>query len=181
MLAQPGGTAVEIFDGRIHGLALSLSTYRDVVAMGAVVEAADLAGLAEAFALPVAALTATLASYAAVVGGQPDRFGRKVALHALVPPYRAARITGALAHTQGGLLVDAAARVRRGRGVIPGLLAAGATVAGISGDGAPGYLPGNGLGHAFALGLVAGETMARGLPAVHVPGETVTTPRRTLP
>jgi fumarate reductase flavoprotein subunit len=165
VLAQPGGTAVEVFDDRIHAEGQALSTYRAVAARGLVVEAPDVAGLAAAFRLPAEALARTLQEYACSVAGGPDAFGRRIALHPLVPPYRAARVTGALAHTQGGLLIDAAARVRRGAGVVPGLLAAGAAAAGISGHGAAGYLPGNGLGHAFALGLVAGETMARGLPS----------------
>ena len=155
VLAQPGGTAVEVFDDRIHGLAQELSTYRATDARGLVVRG-DAAGIAGAFGLPPGALDATLAEYAGVVAGGADRFGRAVALQALVPPYRAARVTGALAHTQGGLLVDAGARVVGAAG----LLAAGAAAAGISGHGAAGYLPGNGLGHAFALGFVAGETMA---------------------
>ena len=165
VLAQAGGTAVEVFDGRIHAAALELKTYRDAYAQGHVVVAADAAALAAAFGLPGDAVAATLAGYAAVVAGAADGFGRVEALHALVPPYHAARVTGALAHTQGGLVVDASARVlRRDGGVVPGLLAAGATAAGISGHGAAGYLPGNGLGHAFALGLIAGETMQGDTP-----------------
>lgn len=163
VLAQPGGTAVELFDDRIHAAAQQLSTYRAVVARGLVAEG-DADAIAAAFGLPEPALRATLAAYARVVDGEADRFGRRQALYPLAPPYRAARVTGALAHTQGGLLIDRAARVRRGTRVVPGLLASGACAAGISGHGAAGYLPGNGLGHAFALGLVAGETMARRLP-----------------
>ncbi len=165
VLAQPGGTAIEIFDGRIHEEGRQLSTYRACLARGVVVERVDEAGLAAAFRLPPEALHRSLLDYAAIVAGAPDPHGRRVALRPLVPPYYAARVTGALAHTQGGLLIDGRARVRRGGGVVPGLLAAGAAAAGISGHGAAGYLPGNGLGHAFTLGLVAGETIAGGAPA----------------
>ncbi|QYU66161.1 FAD-binding protein [Leptolyngbya sp. 15MV] len=73
----------------------------------------------------------------------------------------AAEITGALAHTQGGLVVDAAARALRPDGTpIPRLFAAGGAACGVSGTGAAGYVPGNGLAQAFAPGLLAGEAAA---------------------
>ena len=159
VLAQPGGTAIEVFDGRIHAEADQLSTYRATFARGLVIQAEDAAALAGAFDLPADAVRESLEGYAASVAGATDPFGRRIALRALEPPYFAARVTGALAHTQGGLLIDGATRVLCGTGVVPGLLAAGAAAAGISGHGAAGYLPGNGLGHAFALGLVAGATI----------------------
>ena len=164
VLAQPGGIGIELFDWRIHEAALDLSTYRAVFASGAVLTAHDIAGLAAGFDLPEPALSETMARYAATIAGAPDPFGRTLALHALVPPFMGARVTGALAHTQGGLRVDAKARVLRPDGTaIAGLLAAGGAAAGISGHGAAGYLPGNGLGQAFALGLIAAETIAADL------------------
>ena len=70
-------------------------------------------------------------------------------------------MTGALAHTQGGLRVDDRARVLRADGApIAGLYAAGGAAAGLSGKGGDGYLPGNGFGQCFPLGLIAGEQMA---------------------
>jgi fumarate reductase flavoprotein subunit len=70
-------------------------------------------------------------------------------------------VTGALAHTQGGLVVDGSARVlRTDGGPIPWLFAAGGAACGISGHGAGGYVPGNGLAQSFALGLIAGEAAA---------------------
>ena len=161
VLAQPGRWAVELFDHRIHRLATELSTYRAVFATGAVKAADTIAGIAEACQIPIDGLQQTMDHYHAVVAGAPDPFGRRIALHALTPPFMAARVTGALAHTQGGLRVDRAARVLRRDGTaIAGLLAAGGAAASISGHGAAGYLPGNGLGHAFALGLIAAETIA---------------------
>jgi fumarate reductase flavoprotein subunit len=77
----------------------------------------------------------------------------------LKPPFFAAAITGGLAHTQGGAIVDAGARVLRPDGsAIAGLLAAGGAACGVSGSGSAGYVPGNGLAQAFALGLAAGAT-----------------------
>ena len=162
VLSQPGGWAVEVFDRRIHEAGLRLSSYREVVERGAVMEAATVAELAVLCGLPAFAVERTVATYHASVAGVADPFARAVGLHRLEPPYMAVRVTGALAHTQGGLQVDAAARVVQADGApIPGLLAAGGTAASISGRGAAGYLPGNGLGQAFALGLIAGETIAR--------------------
>jgi fumarate reductase flavoprotein subunit len=46
------------------------------------------------------------------------------------------KVTGALFHTQGGLVVDTAARVLRADGTpVPNLYAGGGTAAGLSGHG----------------------------------------------
>ncbi len=86
--------------------------------------------------------------------------------HHASPLYGAA-VTGALAHTQGGLRVDGEARVLRadGSGAIPGLFAAGGVACGVSGHGAAGYIPGNGLAQAFALGVAAGAAAFAGAGA----------------
>ena len=60
----------------------------------------------------------------------------------LRPPYGAVRVTGALFHTQGGLMVSARAGVLRDGAEIPGLFAAGGAAAGMSGHGAAGISPG---------------------------------------
>ncbi|MFB9968888.1 FAD-binding protein [Pseudoroseomonas cervicalis] len=72
------------------------------------------------------------------------------------------RVTGALFHTQGGLVVDASARVLRPDGAaLPNLYAAGGAACGVSGSRAEGYLSGNGLLTAVALGHAAGEAAGR--------------------
>jgi fumarate reductase flavoprotein subunit len=164
VLAQPGGVAVEFFDRAAHTAALRFGPYREAVARGDVVEAEDAAGLAAGLGLPPELLAVTLAQWAAVAAGErSDPFGRTRALRALRAPFHAARVTGAVAHTQGGVRVDAMARVLDGTGQpIAGLLAAGGAAASVSGHGAAGYMPGNGLAQAFALGLAAAETMAAG-------------------
>ncbi len=152
VLAQPGGWAIEIFDAAAHQAALRFGPYREATARGAIGQAATSQALAARFGLPLDALAATLAT-------PPVR--------PLEPPFFAARITGALAHTQGGLRVDSQARVLDNfRHPIPGLLAAGGGAAYISGRGAAGYIPGNGLAHAFTLGMVAAETMAAYRPKI---------------
>jgi fumarate reductase flavoprotein subunit len=155
--AEPGGVAVEIWDGAAQQAALAGGPFRAAVEAGAVRRFEDAATLAAAFGLPPAALAATLAVHGQ---GGPDRFGRSQPRH-LLPPYFAAEVVGAVAQTQGGVLVDGAARVRQqGGGTIPGLFAAGGVACGVSGHGAAGYVPGNGLAQAFALGLLAGEAAA---------------------
>ena len=95
------------------------------------------------------------------VGGV-DAFGRSFSgVTSLRPPFRAVRVTGALFHTQGGLAVDGAARVRRADGgTLPNLFAAGGAACGVSGPAAEGYLSGNGLLTAVALGRIAGAHAA---------------------
>jgi fumarate reductase flavoprotein subunit len=162
LMAQPGGIAVEIWGEAAHRGALAGGPFRRAVELGAVESFAGLAALARRFALPEAALAATLDEAARAARGEAaDRLGRRRWGSPPAPPFHAAEVTGALAHTQGGLMVDGAARVCRADGTtIPWLFAAGGAACGISGTGTAGYLPGNGLAQAFALGLLAGESAA---------------------
>jgi fumarate reductase flavoprotein subunit len=95
--------------------------------------------------------------------GRTDGFGRDWSrAPQLAPPFHAVRVTGALFHTQGGLLVDNEARVLRGNGAaIEGLYAAGGAACGVSGPEPSGYLSGNGLLSAVVLGRIAGREAAR--------------------
>ena len=158
VLAQPNGIAWTIFDARIAAIAAQFEDFRNALAHGAVLEAEDVAGLAAAMRVPAEALAATFADVAAAKADGCDRFGRSFAgVSQLVPPYRAVKVTGALFHTQGGLVVDAQARVvRREGGAIDNLFACGGAACGVSGADASGYLFGNGLLTAVALGRVAG-------------------------
>jgi fumarate reductase flavoprotein subunit len=113
--------------------------------------------------LPPTALAQSFAEAAAARGaGKTDRFGRSFALAPpLAPPFKAVKVTGALFHTQGGLAVDASARVLDTAGdYLPNLFAAGGAAAGVSGSRASGYLSGNGLLTATVLGRIAGESAA---------------------
>lgn len=160
VLAQPGGCAIELFDAAADQAARRFGPYRDYAASGGVKQAGDIAAAAALFGVPEQALRLALQE----AGGQDaDRFGRTRHRRELTPPFWGTVITGALAHTQGGLHVDGRSRVLREDGTpIPGLLAAGGAAASISGTGAAGYIPGNGLAHAFTLGMLAAETVARG-------------------
>lgn len=162
--AQQDRIAWSIFDERRHQMMLAFEDYQDALRAGAVIEAAGIAELAASTKLPREALERTVAEVRSCVeGGAKDPFGRDFTGHPpLEPPYRAARVTGALFHTQGGLCIDMAARVLRKDGSpLPNLLAGGGAARGISGDAAEGYMAGNGLLTATTFGRLAGESAAR--------------------
>jgi fumarate reductase flavoprotein subunit len=166
VLAQPDATAWDIYDERLHQLGRQFDDYRQAEEIGAIVSAPSLADLALQIAVPAGALTETVAAYNhAAAGAAADPWGRSDCRR-LEAPYYAARVTGALFHTQGGLLVDEDARVLRADGSpVPNLYAGGGTAAGISGHGPGGYLSGNGLLTAIGYGMLAGRHAARVLQA----------------
>ncbi|MGJ5180104.1 FAD-dependent oxidoreductase [Bradyrhizobium oligotrophicum] len=159
VLAQPDGIAWTVFDARIAAVAAQFEDFRNAMAHGAVLEADDIASLAAAMRVPADALASNCDEVGEAKAQQRvDRFGRSFAgVPQLVPPYRAVKVTGALFHTQGGLVIDDRARVVRKDGsAIDNLHAAGGAACGVSGADASGYLSGNGLLTAVALGRVAG-------------------------
>ncbi len=159
VLRQPGGIAWTVFDQRIAGIARQFEDFRQAEAAGAIVTAEDPATLAAAIGVPADAFAATMASVAA---GGVDPFGRSFAgVAPLEPPFCAVRVTGALFHTQGGLAIGPDSAVLDAAGVpFPNLFAAGGAACGVSGRRASGYLSGNGLLAAVALGSLAGEAAA---------------------
>ena len=164
VLAQPEGLAWTVYDERLHRLALGFDDYRQALEAGAVVIAPTGAVLAAALGLPGPALEDTLAEYrAAAEGRQADAFGRRDCRR-LEPPFHGVKVAGALFHTQGGLVVDTAARVLRANGTpVPNLYAGGGTAAGLSGHGPGGYFSGNGLLTALGYGMLAGRDAARAI------------------
>jgi fumarate reductase flavoprotein subunit len=160
VLGQPGGVAWTVFDARIAGIARQFEDFRQAEALGLILAAPDAGALAAQMRVPEAALRATMAEVAGLARARArDRFGRDFAgVPPLTPPLHAVRVTGALFHTQGGLVVDGQARVLTPAGVpLPNLFAAGGAAAGVSGNAASGYLSGNGLLTATALGFIAGQ------------------------
>lgn len=167
VLAQPGGVAWNVFDESIHQFALDFPDYRDAVTAGAIRIAPDAAALAALIGCPAAALEATLAeAERACLESDTDSHGRRFDPSQLLrPPYRAARVTGALFHTQGGLAIDGQCRVLAhspdgALHPLPNLFAAGGAARGVSGNHPSGYLSGNGLLSAIAGGAVAGREAA---------------------
>lgn len=160
VLAQPNGVAWNIYDERIHNLGLEFADYREAVEAGAVRRGETLTELAEVLGIDAGGLAITLAEYHAAAGEPADRFGRRVNTR-FVPPFYGVKVSGALFHTQGGLRVDGDGRVLRPSGEpIPRLYAGGGAAMGISGNGAGGYLSGNGLLTALGLGMLAGRHAA---------------------
>lgn len=163
VLAQPGGEVWNIFDQRIFDIVNQFEDFRDAVSSGAVRKADGVASMAEQTGLPEDALAKTLTAIDELANAQAqDQWGRK--FHSdkrLKPPYYAVRVEGALFHTQGGLVVDENARVINDTGdAMPNLFAVGGAACGVSGPGVSGYLSGNGLLSAVALGHIAGRHAA---------------------
>ena len=164
VLRQTEGLAWTIFDARIAGIARQFEDFRQAEALGAILTAETIEDLARQMSLPVETLKATFEEVnARKHAGGLDRFGRNFAgAPSLQSPYHAVRVTGALFHTQGGLVIDGDARVMRENGTaLPNLFAVGGAACGVSGSKAEGYLSGNGLLSAVALGRVAGLAAAR--------------------
>jgi len=147
VIRQPGGIAWCIYDQRLHELGMTFPDYRDAHAAGAVRPAPDLPRLRE-----------TLVRVEAYVSGAKDPFGRDfTSKPKLQPPYYGIKVTGALFHTQGGLVVDESARVLP----LENVFAGGGAARGVSGAHVWGYLSGNGLLSAVALGRIAGMSAAK--------------------
>jgi fumarate reductase flavoprotein subunit len=155
VLAQPGGVAWNVFDDALLSFAQDFPDFVSAQGAGAVQHAGDVAALAQLIGCPPDALQATLN---AVQPGTDLVTGRTFQ-RALQAPFHAIKVTGALFHTQGGLDIDAQARVLRQDGVpLPNLLAAGGAARGVSGQAVWGYLSGNGLLSAIAGGHIAAHT-----------------------
>ncbi|SDR60215.1 fumarate reductase flavoprotein subunit [Rhizobiales bacterium GAS191] len=161
VLTKAKGVAFNIFDERIAAIARQFEDFREAEAVGAVLTAPTVEVLAERTHLPPLALAASFAGIEAMKRGEAqDPFGRDFrGAPPLCPPYKAVRVTGALFHTQGGLVIDEEARVLREDGTaLPNLFASGGAACGVSGSTAAGYLSGNGLLTATVLGRMAGRS-----------------------
>jgi fumarate reductase flavoprotein subunit len=163
VLRQPGSVVWNIYDKRGHDIARVAVDYRDAIELGAVRRAVSIAELAAKTQLPEEALKKTILGVEEMAWGKrKDLFGRNFTDRSpLKPPYYAIRVTGALFHTQGGLVVDENARVVRQDGtILPNLFAGGGAARGLSGPAGWGYLSGNGLLTATVLGRLAGHAAA---------------------
>jgi fumarate reductase flavoprotein subunit len=146
VLAQPGGVAWSVFDTRLLALARGFPDFVAAEGAGALRHAADVQRLAAQIGCDTLALADTLTTTT------------------LRAPYCAIKVTGALFHTQGGLDIDADARVLHASGSpLPNLFAAGGAARGVSGRAIWGYLSGNGLLSAVAGGFIAARGAAQQL------------------
>lgn len=163
VLRQPGGVAWTVFDARIAGIARQFEDFRAAERTGAILSADSIEALAAAMRVPIGPVVAAWTEIEALKAQDGcDRFGRRFsAVHGCAPPFHAVKVTGALFHTQGGLAIDGAGRVKREKdGLLPNLFAAGGAAVGVSGATAAGYLSGNGLLTATVLGRLTGEAAA---------------------
>ncbi len=163
--ARASGAVHALYDARIRDFtAAGQEEFGELDRHGGCVVCDSREALAARFGFDAAAIARTLdAASAAARGTGTDRFGRTSwGFGPLEPPYVVTPIAPALFHTQGGLMVDRAARVLRRDGTaIAGLHAGGGAATGISGrSGGAGYCSGNGLLGALGLGLIAGRAAA---------------------
>lgn len=161
--AQPDALGWVIFDAGIEQRCAHIPELGALIELNAPRAADSIDELAERIGADAAALKAALAeAQAASAAGQADAQGRQWDVSPPVAPYRALRVTGALYHTQGGLEIDAAARVLRTDGTaFPNLFAGGGSARSVSGPSSWGYLPAMGLTTAVTLGRLAGEAAAQ--------------------
>src|SRR5215472_10137127 len=163
VLRQPGKMVWDIFDARIAGIARQFEDFQAAERAGAMLMAHGVEELAVKLRLPADIFAEEWRGVETLkTRNEMDRFGRCFsAKQELRPPFFAVKVTGALFHTQGGLMIDEAARVTRKDGsLLPNLFAAGGAAVGISGNTAAGYLSGNGLLTATVLGRQAGWAAA---------------------
>lgn len=161
VLEQPDGIAWCIFDDRILELAKNFPDFIQAMEAGAVKTGNSVDELANITDLPAKALEETLTKIGAMAGGSLiDSYGRDfTSKPTLYAPYHAVKVTGALFHTQGGLRIDANARVLRSDNTpLQNLYAGGGAACGVSGPDISGYLSGNGLLTAIAFGMLAGKS-----------------------
>lgn len=144
---QPGERASMVWDDTAHDATRESELMRETIRAGAFRTHADERALAEALDLPEDTVRAGL---------QPAP-GRRP----LRAPYHHAWVTHGVLTTQGGAAIDVHGRVlRRDSTPVPGLRAGGGTAAGLAGPDSDGYVSGNGLLSAFAMGWIIGNELA---------------------
>jgi len=164
VIAQPGRVAWDVFDETRERPILGFADYDEIRSLGGVKRAESVRALAALMSVPAEVLEGTNAEVDELrASRREDRWGRKFAGTApLEARFCAIKVTGALFHTQGGLVIDPAAAVLRpDRSSLPNLFAGGGAARGLSGPSNWGYFSGGGLLTATTLGRIAGESAAR--------------------
>ncbi len=164
VIAQPGGVAWDIFDEARERPILGFADYEAIRSLGGIRKAASLRELAVMLGIPADALERTDTEVNRLREGKgEDRWARSFrGTQPLQAPFCAVKVTGALFHTQGGLVVDTSARVLRpDRAPLPNLFAGGGAARGLSGPSNWGYFSGGGLLTATTLGRIAGASAGR--------------------
>jgi fumarate reductase flavoprotein subunit len=168
VLAQPGGVAWVVFDAAIEAHCAYVPETRQLMELNAAKSADSVPALAAAIGADAEALADALAeAHAARFAGRADSVGRRWGRERPpLAPFRALKVKGAIYHTQGGLQVNADARVIRPDGsTLPNLFAGGGSARCVSGPSFWGYLPAMGLCSATTLGMIAGASAAEATAA----------------
>jgi len=163
VIAQPERTAWNVYDEARERPILGFKDYEEIRGLGGIRKAGTLRELAAMMSLSAESLEKTNREVDALrSSGMTDPWGRSFkGTQPLAPPFCAVKVTGTLFHTQGGLVIDPAARVLRPDGAaFPNLFAGGGAARGLSGPANWGYFSGGGLLTATTLGRIAGESAA---------------------
>ena len=164
VVSQPDKIAWNIFDQRLHNLMMEFEDYHNAIEANAIVNADTIKELSMLTNIDESSLREIIKEVEEMVEGKRgDDFGRDfTGKPKLSAPYYAVKVTGALFHTQGGLVVNENARVMDKKGnTLPNLFAGGGSARGISGPADWGYMAGNGLLTATTFGRLAGSAAAK--------------------
>lgn len=160
VISQSGNIAWEIWTKDGHDLGLEFQDYRNGIEMEAIKKVNSIEEISSIASLPKENLVETFNEIKSCnEKKEKDKFGRPwEKTKILNGPYYFAKVTGALFHTQGGLVVNKSAQVLSNKGIpMPNLFAGGGAARGLSGPSRWGYLSGNGLLTATVLGRIAGQ------------------------
>ena len=159
VLAQSNNVAWVIYDEKLHLLGKEFPDYLKAIKSGAIKSADNASSLIELIGVDRKGFEETLRLIEDFsLSKKVDPFGREFKRN-LAPDEKmyAIKVTGALFHTQGGLLVNEKAQVLKSdKTPFKNLFAGGGAACGVSGPDVSGYLSGNGLLTAFSLGALAG-------------------------
>ena len=163
VVSQPKKIAWNIFDERLHELMKEFEDYNNAIEANAIINADNTAELSALTGINKESLDKTIKEVEEMVEGKrKDSFGRDFTIKPkLESPYYTVKVTGALFHTQGGLVVNEDAQVMdKNKVPLPNLFAGGGSARGISGPSDWGYIAGNGLLTATTFGRLAGLSAA---------------------
>lgn len=162
VLTQPDQVAWVIYDEKLHTLGKEFPDYNQALNSGAIKSAKNASELADLIGVDKAGFEKTLQDVRSFARNEKsDPYGREFKRE-LVSKDKlfGIKVTGALFHTQGGLMVNDKAQVLRSDGTsIANLFAGGGAACGVSGPDVSGYLSGNGLLTALTLGWLAGQNI----------------------
>src|SRR5207302_11042951 len=109
VLRQPGGIAWDVFDARSDAVARQFEDFQIAERAGAILMAESVDEVAADMRVPAEVFAEERRNVEILKNrGEVDRYGRlfSVKQH-LMPPFCAVKVTGALFHTQGGLVIIA--------------------------------------------------------------------------